>query len=82
MRKEIEAYIRRKQIFEFIQNNNFYISLLLEFIFSYENITSFKEKLTEETKKENVPGRKRNATGTNGGCDVQLHAFLNSSNID
>jgi len=46
--KEIEAHIRRKQVFEFIQNNNFYISSFLEIIVSYENITSFKEiKLTE-----------------------------------
>jgi len=34
MGKEIEAYIRRKQVFEFIQNNKFYISPFLEIIVS------------------------------------------------
>jgi len=40
---EIEAHIRRKQVFKFIQNNNFHISPFLEIIVSYENITSFEE---------------------------------------
>lgn len=41
--QEIEVHIRKKQIFKFIQNNNCYISPLLEMIVSYENITSFEE---------------------------------------
>jgi len=41
--KEIEAHIQRKQVFEFIQYNNFYISPSLEIVVSYANITSFEE---------------------------------------